>query len=186
MVDDAWWRRNPDDNADEGEGRDWSREPVGPPSASDDRERARPTSATPEQRTRQSRLSASKFLGRFAQLDPLTLGDAVHRWRAAMARDNGGWFAAERAMAAAVRTSGRSAEQHVLLGQMAEVFQRHARLAAAPEPASGAGASEASLQYIATVVMLALLVRDHLEPPAFELLYHPFSDLIPIDELGRE
>jgi hypothetical protein len=46
-------------------------------------------------------------------------------------------------------------------------------------------ATEPSGQYPATLAMIALLVRDHLDPADFAHLYAPFTDLIPLDELGR-
>jgi hypothetical protein len=53
-------------------------------------------------------------------------------------------------------------------------------------PETRVGASEASGHYLATVAMLALLARDHLEPAAFDLLYGPFAARIPPAELAPE
>ncbi len=56
----------------------------------------------------------------------------------------------------------------------------------APPPELHVRATEASGQYLGTLAMLALLVRDHLEPATFARLYRPFAPHIPVAELGRE
>ena len=58
------------------------------------------------------------------------------------------------------------------------------RQASAPE--SPAQATEARGRYVATLAMLALLMRDHLEPATLEMRYHPFAAAVPVEELARE
>ncbi len=141
--------------------------------------------------------AARKFVGRLAQLDPEAVYASVQTWREAMREDLGAWFAAEEAVARAVVASGRHDEQRPLLMHVAEAFAYgvwygagyggRARLTLGESaPELRVRATEASGQYLATVAMLALLVRDHLEPEAFEVLYRPFAALIPVDELRRE
>jgi hypothetical protein len=115
----------------------------------------------------------------------------VAAWHQVIREDAGAWFAAEAAVASAVATSGRRDAQAGLLVQVAEAFAYGvwygagaASTDAAPE--TRVGATEASGQYLATVAMLALLVRDHLDPRTFEVLYRPLAAPIPLHELLRE
>jgi hypothetical protein len=145
----------------------------------------------------QGRVAARKFVGRLAQLDPEAVYASVQAWRETMREDVGAWFAAEEAVARAVVASGRHDEQRPLLMYVAEAFAYgvwygagyggRARLTLGESaPELRVRATEASGQYLATVAMLALLVRDHLEPAEFALLYRPFAALIPADDLARE
>jgi hypothetical protein len=118
--------------------------------------------------------------------------DAVAAWRASMHDDAAAWFAAEEAVARAVVTSGRHHEQRPLLIPLAEAFAHGVWYRGYPEATLGDApelrvhATEASGQYLGTLAMLALLVRDHVEPATFDLLYRPFARLIPAADLGRE
>jgi hypothetical protein len=56
----------------------------------------------------------------------------------------------------------------------------------APPPELHVRATEASGQYLGTLAMLALLVRDRLDAPTFARLYRPFAPHVPVAELGRE
>jgi hypothetical protein len=133
-----------------------------------------------------------KFVGRVAQLDLAAVSEAIASWRETMRHDSGTWFAAEEAVARAVVLSGRRAEQQPLLMHVADAFSRivwyGGRGARAREqaPELRVQASEASGQYLATLAMLALLVREELEPSIFALLYEPFAPFIPLDELAPE
>jgi hypothetical protein len=136
--------------------------------------------------------AALKFVGRVSQLDLDAVAGALASWRQTMRTDAGGWFAAEEAVARAVVSSGRHADQKPLLMHMADAFAHlvwyggRARREHAPPPELHVRGSEASGQYLATLTMLALLVRDHLEPATFTLLYQPFAPHIPLDELAPE
>jgi hypothetical protein len=134
------------------------------------------------ERARDNALAAAKFLGRIAQLELEQLGVAVQAWHSAVGRD---WFAAEDAVAQAVIDSARAAEQEVLLEHIAQLF-RSVPWFTPEEPGARVNASEPSGQYVTTLAMLALLVRDRLSPAEFELLYRPFATLIPTEELDRE
>jgi hypothetical protein len=143
------------------------------------------------------RNAARRFVGRLAQLDPEAVYTSVQTWREAMREELGAWFAAEETVGRAVVASGRHEEQRPLLMHVAEAFAYgvwygagyggRARLTLGEHaPELRVRATEASGQYLATLAMLALLVRDHLEPAEFEILYRPFAALIPADELVRE
>ena len=140
--------------------------------------------------------AARKFVGRLAQLDVAAARTAVADWHQTMRAEPEAWFAAEEALGQAVVTSGRRAAQEPLLMDVAQAFARavwygaEARGAHAPVPVPApelrVRASEAAGQYLATVAMLAVLVRDHLDPATFALLYRPFALLIPPAALAPE
>jgi hypothetical protein len=130
-------------------------------------------------------MSATKFLGRLAQLDLAALGVAIHAWRAAVVASGEAWFAAEESVARAIRNTRRYDEQEVLLRHVTELFRR-ARWFVPTAPGARIRATEASGQYVATTAMLALLVADQIATADFELLYRPFATLIPTAELARE
>ncbi len=139
------------------------------------------------------RAAASKFVGRVAQLEPEAVRAVVGTWRETMRAESAAWFAAEEAVAQALVASGRHHEQGPLLMYIAEAFAHHvwhsgrAHLTlGAPAPEQRVRATEASGRYLGTLAMLALLVRDHLEPATFEMLYRPFATLVPGAELARE
>lgn len=136
--------------------------------------------------------AASKFIGRVSQLDGHAIRSVVQAWHQLMRDESNAWFAAEQATAQAVPAAGRTAEQEVLLGHLADsvlrgVWYRNARphqTLATPE--TRVGATEASAQYVSSVAMLALLVRDYITPADFAVLYRPFARLIPDEDLGPE
>lgn len=127
-------------------------------------------------------MPASKFLGRLAGLDMADLVEAIEVWRGAVGER---WFDAEAAVTRAIDESGRYAEQEILLGHMAELFRRQPWFKR-PQPGTPVQASEPGAQYVATLVMLAVLAGDRLRPSDLELLYAPFAGTIPADELDRE
>jgi hypothetical protein len=134
--------------------------------------------------------AAARFVGRVAQLDHEAVRDAVAAWRQNMRSAYDTWFAAEDAVAQAIVRSGRHIEQRPLLIHMADAFSQRVWVGR-PRVESGAAervvhATEASGQYLATLAMLAILVRDHLDVATFEQVYQPFAALIPITELAPE
>jgi hypothetical protein len=140
--------------------------------------------------SRDGRRAASKFVERVLHLDAEAARAAIQAWHLAMRSESGAWFAAEQAAAHAVLATGRSAEQETLLDNIADFVRRvwYAGAIGQPPqtPERRVGATEASAQYVATVAMLALLVRDHLPATQFAVLYRPFATLIPADDLERE
>jgi len=177
---------------DEGAAGD-SREPASRGGGSRGRERRRTGAAEPLVAARPAARAASgaglsaasKFLGRFAQLDLLTLGDAIHRWHRTVTEDGDAWFEAEDAVAQAVHDARRHPDQEILLRHMADLFLREPWFTAA-QPGARIRAAEPAGQYVATLAMLAVLVRDRLDPQEFELLYRPFASVVPVSELERE
>jgi hypothetical protein len=88
-----------------------------------------------------------------------------------------------------VVAAGRRGEPRRLLIDVAGAFACGVWCGAGrarPAPRTRVQATEASGQYLATLAILALLVRDHLEPTVFELLYAPVASLIPPTDLARE
>ena len=130
-------------------------------------------------------IPASKFLGRLSLLDIESLGEAIHLWHRTATESGDEWFSAEASIADAVHASRRYTEQDVLLRHMSTLFLESSWFTSA-QPGVRIRASEPSAQYVATIAMLAVLVRDRLTITAFELLYRPFSKLIPVDTLLRE
>ena len=130
-------------------------------------------------------IPASKFLGRLSQLDFNTLGEAVRTWHRIAAESGDLWFIVEESVARAVHDSSRYTEQDVLLRHMSTLFLESTWFTSA-QPGVRIRAAEPSAQYVATIAMLALLVRDRLLPDEFELLYRPFAGAIPVDALLRE
>ncbi len=137
--------------------------------------------------------AALRFVGRLAQLELAAVRAAVGAWRETMRDESAAWFAAEEAVARAVVASGRHHEQRPLLIHLADAFANHVWYRArrhlppgAPAPELRVRATEASGQYLGTLAMLALLVRDRLEPATFARLYRPFAPHVPVAELGRE
>jgi hypothetical protein len=133
-------------------------------------------------RARAGAMAAAKFLGRIAQLELGELGVAVQAWHQAA---GAAWFAAEDEVAQAITAAARDAEQEVLLEQIAHLF-RSVKWFTPEQPGARIHASEPSGQYVCTIAMLALLVRDRIAPADFTLLYRPFATLIPTEELDRE
>ena len=134
--------------------------------------------------------AAARFVGRVAQLDHAAVQHAVSTWRDRMRVGYDSWFAAEDAVAQAIVRSGRQVEQRPLLIHVADAFSQrvwtggHRDDAGAPERL--VRATEASGQYLATLAMLAVLARDHLDAATFDQVYQPFAALIPIHELAPE
>ena len=137
--------------------------------------------ATPRNGTQ----AANKFIGRVAQLDVQDVVESIGKWHEMMRAESGAWFAAESAIGEAIVAAGLEARQEQLLVHVAECFAKQVwRPIRRAE--TRVGNTEASGQYLATVAMLALLVRDRLSPETFELAYRPFAALIPAAELEPE
>jgi hypothetical protein len=128
---------------------------------------------------------AGKFIGRFSQLALADLRVPIERWRRTVSLASSQWFGAESALSDAMLATGRHAEQEILLEQLL-LAMRRAGWMRRSEALEVVGASEASVQYTASLAVLALLVRDRLGAREFALLYSPFAPLIPLEELGPE
>ena len=130
-------------------------------------------------------IPASKFIGRLALLDLDQLGEAIQRWHRTAAEHGDAWFVAEAAVADGVERTRRHTEQSVLLRHMGNLFLSKSWFTAAA-PGARIRAAEPAGQYVATLAMLAILVRDGITPAQFDLVYHPFHAIIPLAELVGE
>ena len=136
-------------------------------------------------------LAASKFVGRVSLLDADALRTVVAIWHDVMRADSDVWFAAERVTAETIVKARRAAEQEMLIGGLSDHFLRRVWYRSVPghearTPERRVGATEATGQYVATLAMLALLVRDHLTQADFDVLYRPFAQIIRAEDLVRE
>jgi len=84
----------------------------------------------------------------------------------------------------AVERTGRTAERDAVVGPLAQVVRD------APHRPHGGGPPDDGLALLppvaeaALAALLALVVRDVLPPRAFDALYEPFAELVPVDALG--
>ena len=129
--------------------------------------------------------AAAAFIARIAELELGEVRGFIHGWQRVVAADADRWFAAEAAVADAVLRSGRRAEQRVLLREMADTVTNAVWYRRSPPPERATRATEASGQYSATLAMIAVLVRDFLDPRDFAMVYAPFARLIPLETLSE-
>jgi hypothetical protein len=113
-----------------------------------------------------------RFLQRFAALDASALAAVVAAYDALQASPSFG--RADRAVAAAVERSGRTAERDSVVGPLLRL------LPAAPGDAPDVLSPVAEP---ALAAVLALLLRDELSADAVATLYGPFEPLIPVGSL---
>ncbi len=123
-----------------------------------------------------------RFLQRFAALRPSEWERAARRYEEQ--QGTAALDAADRALAQAVERAGRTAERDAVVGPLVQVV-RDAPLA----PPAGAPGDEGlallpPVAEAALAALLALVVRDVLPERAFDALYAPFAELIPVDALG--
>ena len=122
------------------------------------------------------------FLRRLEALEFDELGVAIRIWREEL---SDGWHEADQAVATAIRDTNRHHQQEMVLEALYDVFRR-APWFSAEQPGARIAASDATAQYVATTALMALLVRDRLAPEHLEVLYRPFSSLIPLAELDGQ
>ncbi len=131
-------------------------------------------------------VAARMFIGRVSRLDVEAVRGIVATWRDSMRHGAEAWLAAEDAVGLAVVASGRHHEQRPLLVHVADAFAHLVWHGGTAEPELRIQATEASGQYLATVAMLAVLVRDRIDAATFDLIYRPFAAYIPPTKLERE
>ena len=118
-------------------------------------------------------------------LDFGALGVVVAAWRELMNVAGDDWLAAEHAMNDAIVASGRVAEHDALIEQLGSSFRRPTGIA--PAAAVGpAAARAASAEYVTSVALGAVLVRDRLSREQFASLYAAVAAVIPVESLVRE
>jgi len=130
--------------------------------------------------------TAVAFVHQLARLDVDDLEAVGRRWRHTVTTNPSGWFAAESAVGRAVHATGRRMAQESLLEALSDVAKRRGwwridRI----QTTDGRGLTEAAVQYAATLAVIALLVRDVLSPGHFELVYGPFTPILPAELGGR-
>ena len=123
--------------------------------------------------------AVERFLAGLRALSFPDLGRAVGAWRSKI---DDAWHDAEDAVSRAIADTERHDERQRALEALYEVF-RDAPWFSRREPGSRVPGSDASAQYVATAAMLALLVRDRLEPSQVGVLLAPFEGLIEGDEV---
>jgi hypothetical protein len=128
---------------------------------------------------------AMAFVRRLGQLDVADLEVVGRTWRRIVAEDPPAWFAAEGTVGNAVRATHRQLAQEAVLEELTEVVRRRGwwRLDRV-EGSDGQGLTEAGVQYAATLVTIAFLVRDVIPARDFELIYSPFTASVPMGERG--
>jgi len=127
---------------------------------------------------------ASKFVGRLALMESALLTRSIAGWRAESVDGYARWLRAERAVAHGVESTHRQAQESRLLGHLDSALCRRP-LGSLCRPATGTR-TEPSSDYVAAMAMLALLVRDVIEPAHFDVLYLPFREIVAEQELERE
>ena len=123
-----------------------------------------------------------RFLVRLAALGTTERAQACMAYAAAV--DTRRWQRAETALAAVMERSGRGAAQEAVSGPLLQLVHRP-EIAPLPDTASPDEAI-ATLDPVAEpalAALLALIVRDLLEPAMFATLYAPMDEVIPVDTL---
>ena len=116
-----------------------------------------------------------RFLQRFAALAPDEWAAAARAFAANEGTPR--HRRADRTLAATVASAGREGERDAALRPLAELVRRGGRDAdAEPELDPVAPAAVAAV--------LALVMRDVLAADAFDALYAPFAELVPLDRLA--
>jgi hypothetical protein len=136
-----------------------------------------------ERRSLPSR-AARAFIARVRRLTLEELGTAIRRWHNRMdGPDAASWFAAEDAVAHVIDAHDLHAAQEQFLRELADVFVRERPWFRRSTPGSQIHASEASAQYLVTLVTLALVAKPFLPQHQVSLLYAPFEPTIPFTSL---
>jgi hypothetical protein len=122
-----------------------------------------------------------RFLQRFAALRPAEWEAAARRYEDA--QPGPAFAAADRALAQTVERAGRTAERDAVVGPLVQLVRD------APRPPRAGAPDDEGLALLPPVAeaalgaLLALVVRDVLPAPAFDALYAPFAELVPLDAL---
>jgi hypothetical protein len=132
--------------------------------------------------------SIRHFLVRLAALDAAAREAVVTRFEAVA--NSRAFAAADVALAETIERSGRADAQDALAGPLLQLVRRrdHSDASAANSGAESADAESAApaldaLAEPALAALLALLVRDLLQPAHFQTLYGAFAEAIPADGL---
>jgi len=122
-----------------------------------------------------------RFLVRLAALGASERQSAIASY--GTARDTRAWHIAETALGEVIDRSGRSGAQEALAGPLLQLVRRPQAPAQVPESAEAALDTLEPMAEPALAALLALVVRDLLEPRDFATLYEPLAHVIPLDAL---
>ena len=89
---------------------------------------------------------------------------------------------ADRALAAAVETSGRELARDAVVGPVVQIAE-DAAARALERPAVESHIDPEAYAEVALAATLAVVVRDALEPESFATLYEAFEDVVPVAEI---
>jgi hypothetical protein len=117
-----------------------------------------------------------RFLVRFAGLGAQDRGAIVSAW--ARQSSTPTYAAAEAMLAHAIERSGREPARDALSGPLLQLVRREGTAVDPDDPDALDPVAEPVL-----AALLALLVRDLLEPAAFDALYAACADLLPLEDI---
>jgi hypothetical protein len=141
----------------------------------------------PEERRSTPSRTARAFIARVRRLSLEELGSVIRAWHARMdGVDAANWFEAEDAVAHVIDARNLHAAQEQFLRELADVFIRERPWFRQSTPGSQIHASEASAQYLVTLVTLAFVAEPFLPRHQVSLLYGPFEPMIPFASLLGE
>lgn len=121
-----------------------------------------------------------RFLQRFAALRPADWDRAARAYAAA--DGTAALTAADRALAQAVERAGRASERDAVVGPLVQLV-RDVPLAPTVPGGDAALPLLPPVAEAALAALLALVMRDVLPARAFDTLYAPFADLVPVASL---
>jgi hypothetical protein len=122
-----------------------------------------------------------RFLQRFAALRPTEWERATRRWEDA--QGDAALAAADRALAQTIERTGRTAERDAVVGPLVQVVRDAPPGPARDVPDDPGLTLLPPVAEAALAALLALVVRDVLPARAFDALYAPFAELVPLDVL---
>lgn len=123
-----------------------------------------------------------RFLQRFAALRAADWEQAARRY--VDGAGTAAFAAADRALAQAVERTGRTTERDAVVGPLVQLV-RDAPLAPRRTDDDDGLALLPPVAEAALAALLALVVRDVVPERAFDTLYAPFAELIPVQQLER-
>jgi hypothetical protein len=126
-------------------------------------------------------LLVDRFFDRLELLLPTDVARVVETWRTSFS-EGSNWSGAEDAVNTAIARTQRRAAQWRLQERLFDLFRGTAWLKSWQTAPSGP-AAEAAGQYLAAIAILALVVADEIALRDFAVLYEPFADVIPLDDL---
>jgi hypothetical protein len=121
-------------------------------------------------------LAVRKFLEALVRLTIEQWGAVIEAWRTTV---TDAWHDAGSAVDAAVTESDRRRAREELLSELGDITRR-VRWDRGETQSNSTQAIESTAHYVASLAALALLVRDRIPRPEFDVLYLPFTAVIPL------